>query len=616
MNGQPSTPALTPVQRELLLALLPAQGLSAPYTEAGLLAEVRRGLERRLPGHLMPRAYAALPALPLTRNGKINLDALPTPLPGTDGEAAEPRNETERRLVTLFCEVLGRADIGIHDDFFLMGGDSLLATELGVQINARFGTELPITLLFSVSTVAGLAASFSALPSSSSLLAAGQEHDDLLPDLSILGLDLGPQGDDPAQGSSSAGAAPYHSGPTSLEQPTSVLRADVTLDDDIWPATPPEVPRPQDWRQLFLTGGTGYFGSHLLAELLTRTGAVVHCLVRAATPEAALERLRAAFSQYLPGRTLDEDRVRAHPGDLTLPRFGLGEATFTRLGHELDAIFHAGATVNFAFPYRSLRPSNVQSSQELFRLAASGRSKAVHFISTINIFSSPRLVGRASLPESEDILALPSVIGGYAQSRWVAEGIVGLARARGFQVSLYRPSIIGGDSVSGISNENDALCRMFKGCVQLRLAPHLNSALNIVSADYAAAGTVQLALDPGALGGTFHLVNTRPSPLGELFSQLRDYGYALRATDYGDWQARIEAAGPDNALYPLLPIIAHLSISEATGLNYPHFGGAQAAAHLTPLGLSCPPLDTALIRHYLDGMVRSGFLPAPTGSAW
>ncbi len=597
-----TAPPLSPTQRELLLALLPEQGLSAPYTEAGLLAEVRRGLERRLPGHLLPRAYAALPALPLTGNGKIDLAALPTPLPGGDGEAAEPRTETERRLAALFCEVLGRDDLGIHDDFFLMGGDSLLATELGVRINAQFGADLPITLLFSVSTIAGLAASLSAVQATSGPPPRPVEGD--VQDLSILGLlelDSDPDG----------GAA----GPPGLEQPTSALLTDVTLDDDIRPAASTEVPRPEDWRQLFLTGGTGYFGSHLLAELLARTGAVVHCLVRAATPEAALGRLRAAFSQYLPGRTLDESRVRVHPGDLTRPRFGLDEATFARLGHELDAIFHAGASVNFAFPYRSLRPSNVQSCQDLFRLAASGRPKAVHFISTINIFSSPRLAGRASIPESEDILALPSVIGGYAQSRWVAEGIVGLARARGLKVSLYRPSIIGGDSVSGVSNENDALCRMFKGCVQLGLAPQLSSALNIVSADYAAAGTVGLALDPGALGGTYHLVNARPSPLGELFSQLRAYGYALQATDYGDWQARIEAAGPDNALYPLLPIIAHLSLSEATGLKYPHFGGEGAAARLTPLGLSSPPLDAALIRRYLGGMVRSGFLPIPTGSA-
>ncbi|ULH14293.1 hypothetical protein MF271_01875 (plasmid) [Deinococcus sp. KNUC1210] len=115
------TASLTPVQRELLAALLPAAELSAAPTEAELLAAIVRGLERQLPPHLLPRAYAVLPAFPLTRNGKIDLEALPDARAGAAGEVLAPRNDTERRLVALFCEVLGRDQVGIHDDFFVLG---------------------------------------------------------------------------------------------------------------------------------------------------------------------------------------------------------------------------------------------------------------------------------------------------------------------------------------------------------------------------------------------------------------------------------------------------------------------------------------------------------------
>ncbi|GGR20620.1 thioester reductase domain-containing protein [Deinococcus ruber] len=583
------TAPLTPVQRELLAALLPAADLSAAPTEAELLAAIVRGLERQLPAHLLPRAYAVLPAFPLTRNGKIDLDALPDVKAGMAGEVAAPRSDTERRLAALFCEVLGREQVGIHDDFFVLGGDSLLATELGVKVTAAFGVELPIALVFSAPSVAGLAAGIASVRA----LTPEQPPESEI-DLSVLGL-------------SDAETAQ----PGGLEQPTAALRPDITLDDDIWPAAGETAPDPAAWRHIFLTGGTGYFGAHLLAELQSRTQATVHCLVRAATAQDALERLRIAQRRYLPQRPLDESRIRAVPGDLTQPRFGLGEAAFAALADATDAIFHAGANVNFAYSYATLKPANVGACQDIFRLAVRGRLKSVQFISTVNIFSSPRLAGRASIPESEDISALPSVIGGYAQSRWVAEGVARLARARGIPVSIYRPGIIGGDSSSGVSNENDALCRLFKGCVQLGVIPQLSSQLNIVTAEYAAAGTVALALNADALGGTYHLVNGEPSPLGALFGYLRSYGYALASTDYGDWQARIEAAGPANALYPLLPIIAHLSVGEATGLKYPHFEGAGAARLLLPLGIECPNIGADLVRRYLGGMVASGFLPAP-----
>ncbi|WP_425144793.1 thioester reductase domain-containing protein [Deinococcus sp.] len=586
-----TAPDLTPTQHELLSALLPELELqpTAP-SGAELLAAVGRGLERQLPAHLLPRAYALLPAFPLTRNGKIDLDALPDPSAGAAGEALAPRNDAERRVLELFREVLGRPDIGLHDDFFLLGGDSLLAAELGVKLSAAFGTELPIALVFGTPTVAGLALGVGAART----LTPEPEAD-----LSVLGL-------------SELGLAGAETGGTGgLERPTSQLRADVTLADDIRPAPGAAVVDPAHWRHLLLTGGTGFFGAHLLAELQARTEAVIHCLVRAATEEAALERLRQAQRRYLPDRPLDEARLRAVPGDLSQPHFGLSEEQFTALAETADAVFHAGAGVNFAYAYATLKPANVTACQDLFRLAALGRLKPVHFISTINIFSSPRLAGRASIPESEDISRLPSVIGGYAQSRWVAEGVALLARARGIPVSLYRPAIIGGDTASGVSNQNDALCRLYRGCVQLGVLPQVSSTLNIVTADYAATGTVRLALDAGALGGTYHLVNPQASPLSELFGHLRSYGYALGATDYGDWQTRIEAAGPDNALYPLLPIIAHLGVGEATGLKYPHFEGTEAARRLLPLGTECPPIDAERVRHYLDGMVASGFLPAP-----
>ncbi|MDB5046020.1 MAG: hypothetical protein JWQ08_2070 [Deinococcus sp.] len=591
-SAQPGSAHLTPRQRTLLARLLAEQDLAAPpsWTAEQLMADVRDELERCLPAHLIPRQFAVLPAFPLTPNGKVDTNALPDPAHPAAGVHAAARTDLEREVLAVFCEVLNRPGLGIHDDFFLMGGDSLLATELGAKLRDRLGVTLPVALMFASPTVAGLAAGVTLARRTPPPQA---EADSDLLDLSEFGSD-----DD-------------------LEQSTDLLRADVNLAADLVPPPGATARPPGQWRAVFLTGATGFFGSHLLAELLAQTDLTVHCLVRAESGAGAVERVQAAQRRFCPSALWDASRVRAYPGDLTAPLFGLSETDFSALADQVDALFHAGATVNFAYAYATLKPSNVDACADLFRLAVRGHLKSVHFVSTIHLFSSSRLLGRARIAETEEIDALPTVTGGYAQSRWVAEGLARLAGARGIPVTLYRPSIIGGDTRTGVSNENDALCRLFRGCVQLGVAPSLRSGLNIVSADYAAAGLVRLALGEGGHGSspqpvnTFHLVNSESSALDDLFGHLRAFGYPLATTDYGDWQARIEAAGPDNALYSLLPLIAHLSVAEATGLRPPHFDGAQAVARLAPQGLTCPPVNADLINLYLEGMVRSGFLPPP-----
>lgn len=590
--------ALSAAQRRLLLALLPGQGLNLPpaWADADLQARVQSALERRLPDYMVPRQSAVLPAFPLTRNGKVDVAALPDPVAGTVRESTGPRSPLEGTVLLAFQAVLGQEDIGIHDDFFILGGDSLLATQLAVHLGGALGMTLPVALAFSRPTVAGLAAGIEALERAARVVspapATAPEAGEELPDL--LGLD------DPD---------------FELERPTRDLRTDVTLDADIRPAPGAASVPPGAWREVLLTGATGYFGSHLLAELLARTDWTVHLLVRADSVLAALDRVRSAARRFCPHAqdTWDESRLRVHPGDLTQPHFGWSPAGYEERAGRLDAVFHAGAGVNFAYPYASLKPVNVDALQEVFRFAARGQLKAVQFVSSIHLFSSSRLLGRPLIREDEDITALPGVTGGYAQSRWVGEGIAGLARTRGVPVTVYRPSIIGGDTRSGVSNENDALCRLFRGCVQLGVVPQLRSALNFVTADYASAGLLALARDPQATGGTYHLVNPRQTPLQDVTSGLVRFGYDLQITDFGDWQARIEAAGPDNALYTLLPIIAHLGVGEATGLRPPHFDDARARALLAPQGLTCPDLTHDLQTLYLSGMVRSGYLPAPVG---
>gem|GEM_PF-1294727 len=122
----------------------------------GLAERLHSELCATLPAPLVPSTIVVLPALPFTLSGKVDLRALPRP----DAEAAEPtepRSEVERLLVGIWCAALGRERVGIHDNFFALGGDSVL----GIQVVARAqerGIGLRAGQLFEHQTIAELAA--------------------------------------------------------------------------------------------------------------------------------------------------------------------------------------------------------------------------------------------------------------------------------------------------------------------------------------------------------------------------------------------------------------------------------------------------------------------------
>ncbi|HEX5887024.1 MAG TPA: amino acid adenylation domain-containing protein [Pyrinomonadaceae bacterium] len=114
-------------------------------------SEWRTFLIQRLPEYMIPSLFVNLEALPLLPNGKVNRPALPVPdssRPELRRPFAAPENPTQARLVELWMNVLALDQVGIHDDFFELGGDSILATRLVARISRTFGVDLPLRELF------------------------------------------------------------------------------------------------------------------------------------------------------------------------------------------------------------------------------------------------------------------------------------------------------------------------------------------------------------------------------------------------------------------------------------------------------------------------------------
>jgi amino acid adenylation domain-containing protein len=121
------------------------------------LADLRRRLAEALPSYMPPAVFVELARLPVTPSGKLDRQALPEPVPDTasrEGSPPDGRSDLEEAVARVWRDVLGLAEVGVHDEFLLLGGDSLKAHRVLARLREHFGVELPINRFFDAKSVA------------------------------------------------------------------------------------------------------------------------------------------------------------------------------------------------------------------------------------------------------------------------------------------------------------------------------------------------------------------------------------------------------------------------------------------------------------------------------
>lgn len=130
-----------------------------PKFKKDIVPQLRLFLKQKLPSYMMPGAIVVLDSFPITPNGKINRRALPTPdqWSFTRGNFSPPRNNIESQLIAIWSKLLNFQQVGIKDNFFDLGGHSILAVQLMSKIQQEFGKNLPMKALFPSATIEELA---------------------------------------------------------------------------------------------------------------------------------------------------------------------------------------------------------------------------------------------------------------------------------------------------------------------------------------------------------------------------------------------------------------------------------------------------------------------------
>jgi len=366
-------------------------------------------------------------------------------------------------------------------------------------------------------------------------------------------------------------------------------------------------------RDVLLTGATGFFGPFLLDSLLRHTPYTYHVLTRATDPVHGIDRLRAALRRAKLWTPELEDhlerRVRILCGDLARHNLGLRAEQWKALTHDVQAILHNGALVNYILSYDALRPHNVDGTRELLRLAATGLQKEFHLVSSTFIFGwTPKGV----LHETDCNREMKNLDFGYSQSKWVAEQLVYAAEKQGMKVRVYRPSLISA-STGGVGGRDDIAVRLLAFMIKYGIAVSAKNQISFLPADIAADNIAAIfgQRDPGAT--TFHVTVDEYYNMMDVTRIIsRDYGYPFVYRDIPAFvkeMARLSTR--EDPIYPLLDFFTR-SQAKIAAMQHKRYNNDeyQRVRARSPLTRPDPEVEET-VSHIMKFMLQEELVSAP-----
>lgn len=559
-------------------------------------------------------------------NGKVDKPALPFPdtaqlaaahkrrvkklnaLSGKDiDEVTITLTPTQKELQAIWSELLPAAgSIGPEDDFFEIGGHSILATRMIFEVRKRFVSNINLGAIFKCPTLGALAGEIDRLRG--------------VGELGIQGIDTSNEADEPKAPTVSYAEDAKELAHSRLPKIFPNLTGDFSSSEGI---------------NIFLTGATGFLGVFLLRDVLTRTAPLIKKViahVRAKTPEAGLARIQSSCEAYGVWDNAWTHRLEIVCGDLGAPKLGIDDATWKDLTEKVDVVIHNGAQVHWVYPYATLRGPNVIGTIDALELCATGKAKSFTFVSSTSTLDTDYFVqlsdkilqqGGSGISEADDLSGSSKDLGnGYGQTKWAAEYLVREAGRRGLAGFVVRPGYIVGDSSSGTTNTDDFLVRMLKGCAQLGKYPDIFNTVNMVPVDHVSRVVTACAFSPAPNAVVAHVTSHPRLRMNEFLGHLATYGFNVTAEDYIPWRMALEQhvvnkSGNDNALFPLLHfVLDNLPASSKA----PELDDQNAVQALTR-DIKYSGVDVSKGRGvgdkemgvYLAWLVNIGFLPAPTG---
>ncbi len=441
---------------------------------------LRRHLSAKLPKYMVPNYFVHLSEMPMTASGKTDRKNLPLPdFTAVQSEYIAPETEKEKKLCEVVQKLFGIEQVGVTDDFFDIGGDSLKAIEYVAKAH-NVGVNFALQDVFDYPTIRQLCKFI----------------------------------DNGAEKSALYTVADF-------EKYNDILSKNV-IDESF-------VPQKKPLGNVLLTGATGFLGAHILDNLMQNETGKIYCLVRSNSPDDRRGRWVQLLNYYF------GDKYDSEIGKRIIPIIGdiVNKNLSDDIPYDVQTVIHTAATVKHYGSYEYFRSVNVEGTRNVVNYAKRVNAKLIH-ISTLSVsgnsladqFDVYRSNEEKQFFESSLFIGQP-LENVYIRSKFEAEMAVLDAMLEGLDAKIIRVGNLTNresDSKFQPNYESNAFLTRFKAAVELGMFPDYLLPLyaEFSPIDKTADGVVKIA-QYADKQNVFHLNSNRPiyfDKLLEVFGQL------------------------------------------------------------------------------------------------
>ena len=323
---------------------------------------------------------------------------------------------------------------------------------------------------------------------------------------------------------------------------------------------------PSDFREVLLTGATGFIGRFVLRDLLQqKTDLVVHCLVQADNVEHGFERLRAALQDAEIWDEAFAPRIRVVVGDIGQAQFGLNSADFTDLCQRIDAVYHLAAEISLTTSYVAIRKVNTSSIRNVLELCLRKRFKHLFYASTMAVFPQyffafAHEFRHSSIDhQTQPDLAImkrmfPIGLLGYPWSKLTSEQILLFAQQAGMPLAIFRlPQTA--VSTMGYIQPNDLTMKILAAVLDCESMPEgFTFRSNHESVDTLSQACTAISLNPDRRFTIYHCCNPQ---LDYYNLELADFGVYFPEVPYESFKRACQARGENSPLHGHWAVLDH-----------------------------------------------------------
>jgi len=482
------------------------------------MLKLRQYLEKQLPPYMIPAHFIRLTQIPLNQNDKIDRKRLPKPVidNNSNAEYAAPRNEAEEMLVNIWQDVLGIDTVGIYDNFFKLGGDSIKA----IRVISRLSVNYSVSAndIFENQTIAEFGKKVTKICVIERIKELGNAENEIA---------VFKDKDSPGLVNEQ------------LSAQTESYNKRIQLYKDI------DIHADRGYKNIMLLGSTGYLGIYILKDLLENTESNIYLLIRGDTAEAAEERLKKKIRFYFAESLYNKNKSRiiVLNGDISKEYFGLADDVYNDISDVVECIINSAGNVKHYGKYEDFYKTNVLGTRNLVNFAGNRRLKDLNHISTMSVaYGNEACRKYYYFTEYENCSGL-DYDNYYVKTKQEAERIIQEARNKGINCNIYRIGNLVFNSDTGGFQENiseNDFYKTMKSYIKVLAFPRIESmTFDFSPVDYVSRA-IALLLAANLKNENYHVYNSNYLNMLEIGRFIKKSIPELQILDFAEFLNYLE----------------------------------------------------------------------------